>query len=388
MTIRITPALLERATGCTAERAATFAGHLDEASAYYGISDNVQRLAAFLAQVGHESGGLRYVRELASGEAYEGRRDLGNVELGDGVRYRGRGLIQTTGRANHARVRDRLRARLNRSVPDFEAVPGALEQPEWAAWSAADYWDMRGLNAFADRDDFLTITRRINGGTNGLEDRQRRWELARLALANELPGPAPIVDRSAPVAPIEPPAAPAQEQSMPLPAFVAAALPAIVSSIPQLGKLFGSGSDVAERNVKAAELAVQIVQQATGATNAQQAAEVIQQQPAMLQAAAQAVQDRWYELAEAGGGGIDGARKADAAFRASGETVWRSPSFIIGLALLPLVYMVLVSVLFGLGPDWPSDVRAAIATAVVSLIVGGLMGYYFGQTTSRNRSPG
>lgn len=177
---------------------------------------------------------------------------------------------------------------------------------------------------------------------------------------------------------------------MPLPAFVAAALPAIVSSIPQLGKLFGSGSEVAERNVKAAELAVNIVQQATGATNAQQAAEVIQQQPAMLQAAADAIQARWYELAETGGGGIEGARKADAERSAATEKirdVLKSHSFWIALVLIPLVYIVVLSVIGVIGTaTWSDDVRASIAGLIVGTIIGGLMGYYFGQTTSRNRA--
>lgn len=172
---------LREVVGCTQERAELFHDHLVGACAYYGITSN-DRLAAFLAQVGHESGSFKYVRELASGEAYEGRKDLGNTEPGDGPRYRGRGLIQTTGRANYARVRDRLRARLAGDVPDFEAEPEALEQPKWAAWSAADYWDMRGLNALADAGNFEAITRKINGGLNGQADRIKRWERAKAVL--------------------------------------------------------------------------------------------------------------------------------------------------------------------------------------------------------------
>lgn len=267
------------------------------------------------------------------------------------------------------------------------------------------YWDMRRLNAEADADSeaaCIRIGRAVNRGNadssrpaNHEGERIAAWRRARAALAEPQQAPAPIVDRSIPVQPAPPPpqpAMPAQEQTMPLPAFVAAALPAIVSSIPQLGKLFGSGSDVAERNVKAAELAVQIVQQATGATNAQQAAEVIQQQPAMLQAASDAIQARWFELAEAGGGGIDGARKADAE-RAAGadkiRDVLKSHSFWIALVLIPLVYIVVLSVIGVIGTaTWSDDVRASIAGLIVGTIIGGLMGYYFGQTTSRNRATG
>lgn len=134
------------------------------------------RQAAFLAQIAHESGQLRYVRELwgptPAQQTYEGRKDLGNTKPGDGYRYRGHGLIQVTGRHNHARVRDRLRAKFpDRAVPDFEAEPEALMLREWAALSAADFWDDHGLNALADAGDFEAVTRRINGGTNGMDER-------------------------------------------------------------------------------------------------------------------------------------------------------------------------------------------------------------------------
>lgn len=129
----------------------------------FEITD-VLRLAAFLAQVGHESGQLRYVREIASGEAYEGRRDLGNVEPGDGKRFRGRGLIQITGRANYERCGDAL------GLPLVDS-PELLEEPEAACRSAGWFWQSRKLNEQADRGAFKEITRRINGGFNGFPDR-------------------------------------------------------------------------------------------------------------------------------------------------------------------------------------------------------------------------
>ena len=173
---------------------------------------------------------------------------------------------------------------------------------------------------------------------------------------------------------------------MPLAPILAAVLPSIIEAIPKLGKVFGSGSAVADRNIKAAELVVETVRGATGALNAQDAADRLATDPAAVAAASKAIDAIWYELTEAGGGGIDGARKADAAARAAGD-LWRSPSFWVTLAMLPLVYMVVGSVVGLWGTEWPSDVRAAIATAVVSLIVGGAAGYYWGQTTSRNRTP-
>lgn len=147
----------------------------------------------FLANVSHESGRLRYTTELwgptPAQRGYEGRRDLGNVKPGDGSRYRGHGLIQTTGRANHAAVRDRLRKRFS-EVPDFEAEPTSLAETRWACLSAADYWDMRGLNSWADRGDFDAVVDLINrgrktapiGDSNGWVERVRLYADGRKAL--------------------------------------------------------------------------------------------------------------------------------------------------------------------------------------------------------------
>jgi putative chitinase len=373
----MTPELLRAATGCTAADAARFVGSLTDACAAYDI-DTPPRLAAFLAQIGHESGGLRHTRELwgptPPQARYEGRADLGNTQPGDGSRYRGRGLIQTTGRYNHCRVRDRLRAKLGADrVPDFEATPEALEEPRWSAWSAADYWDDKALNALADAGQFTRITQRINGGLNGQADREARHARALAALAVTPTPPAAT-----------PPPVPLEE-SMPVAPFIAAALPYVVSAIPALGKLFGSGSEVSERNVKAAELAVQIAQDAVGAKNAQELTETLKADPAAAQTAQAAVASRWLELTEAGGGGIEGARQADAAARGTGG-VMASPSMWALIALLPMAYLTVISVMFNLGGGWPSDVRAALATGVVTLIVGGAAGYYWGSTTSRNRT--
>jgi putative chitinase len=381
MSLLLTPALLAQAAGCGPVRAELFAGHLVEACGAYAISATPERLAAFLAQIGHESASLRYVAEVwgptPSQKRYEGRKDLGNIEPGDGSRYRGRGLIQTTGRANYAAVRDRLRRRLGPEVPDFEAEPDLLEHIRWAVWSAADYWDWRGLNALADAGHFEQITRRINGGLNGQPDRLARWKRAREALHIETPA---AVKESLTPAPTP------EVTTMPLPAILGALLPTLIESVPKLGKLFGSGSEVAERNVKAAELAMQIAKDALGARNDQEAVELVKADPAAAAKAAEAIEARWLELTEAGGDGIAGARKADAERSANGDLL-HSPSFWVTLALLPLVYMVVGSIVGLWGSEWPSDVRAAIATAVVSLIVGGAAGYYWGQTTSRNRTP-
>ena len=133
------------------------------------------RLSAFLAQVGHESGQFRYVKELASGQAYEGRKDLGNTEKGDGVRFKGRGLIQVTGRANYTAISKDLGI-------DFVKIPELLEVPEYAIQSAFWFWNRKNLNKWADIPDFEKITRIINGGLNGYKDRLDIYERAKKIL--------------------------------------------------------------------------------------------------------------------------------------------------------------------------------------------------------------
>jgi putative chitinase len=138
--------------------------HLNTTMQRYAITTPLRK-AHFLAQVGHESDGFNTNEEYASGADYEGRRDLGNTQAGDGVRFKGRGLIQVTGRANYADCGRALNV-------DLINNPRRLGDFDLACLSAGWYWDTRKLNNHADRDDILTITKIINGGTNGLADRQ------------------------------------------------------------------------------------------------------------------------------------------------------------------------------------------------------------------------
>jgi putative chitinase len=145
----------------------------------YGIVGTL-RVSAFIAQVGHESGQLRYVREIwgptAQQLGYEGRADLGNTVKGDGSNFRGRGLIQITGRANYAACGEALGL-------DLINQPALLELPQHAAMSAAWFWSTRALNTLADQKDFAKITRRINGGLTGQEDRLALYDRALKVLA-------------------------------------------------------------------------------------------------------------------------------------------------------------------------------------------------------------
>lgn len=162
-------------------QAGVFVSALNAAMAGRQI-DTPKRQAVFLAQVGHESGQLQYVRELG-GEQYLSKYDTGTLAAklgntpaadGDGQRYRGRGLIQITGHDNYLRCSLALFGdeRLLRT-------PELLEQPQWAAESAAWFWSVSGLNALADHDEFSAITRKINGGLNGLAERLQLWERAK-----------------------------------------------------------------------------------------------------------------------------------------------------------------------------------------------------------------
>jgi putative chitinase len=126
------------------------------------------RMAHFLSQIGHESLSLKYTRELANGAAYEGRTDLGNTQKGDGVRFKGRGLIQITGRDNYAKYG--TYAKLDLLKKGNEELLAST--PKYALDVSLWFWDGWKLNNYADADNLRAITRRVNGGYNGLADRQ------------------------------------------------------------------------------------------------------------------------------------------------------------------------------------------------------------------------
>lgn len=169
---------------------------------YYEMFENPKRIAGFLAQVAHESGGFtaikenlnysakglmttfkKYFPDEATAKQYEkkpekianrvyaNRMKNGDESSGDGYRFCGRGLIQLTGRDNYTKFAQAL----NMSIEDTIAY---LETPNGALVSAAWFWDNNKLNQYCDRDDFVTLTKRINGGTIGLEDRKHHYQIA------------------------------------------------------------------------------------------------------------------------------------------------------------------------------------------------------------------
>jgi predicted chitinase len=166
-----------------ASKAALFLPHLNEAMSQYGIA-SMMRTAAFVAQLAHESGEFRWMEEIwgptPAQRRYEPLTDLsrrlGNTDSGDGKRFKGRGPIQLTGRANYLRFGDLLGI-------DLMTAPEQAAAPEAAFRVAALYWKSRGLNELADAENFREITRRINGGFNGLADRQKYFERAKAVLA-------------------------------------------------------------------------------------------------------------------------------------------------------------------------------------------------------------
>lgn len=178
----MSPHILVACTGARIDRAQTFAPLVGAAMQEWGI-DTPERQAAFLAQVGHESGGLHWLLELWGPTEAQRRyeppskkaAELGNTETGDGLRYRGRGLIQVTGRANFRACGAALGA-------DLETFPELLSEPGMACRSAGWFWDSRDLNRFADSGDFMTLTKRINGALTGYDDRLRLWAAGRAAL--------------------------------------------------------------------------------------------------------------------------------------------------------------------------------------------------------------
>lgn len=145
--------------------------------------NTVRRAAMFIAQLGHESVGLKYMQEIwgptSQQAGYEGRRDLGNTVAGDGYRFRGRGPIQVTGRHNYGECSRWAHAKGLVPTPTyFVDLPDEMSSDRYGFVGAVWYWTTRNLNSYADRGDVDGATRVINGGYYGLEDRRRRYNKA------------------------------------------------------------------------------------------------------------------------------------------------------------------------------------------------------------------
>lgn len=168
MEYQISPKLLREIAGYPVSKTIVehLSNYLPAIMDEYGITTKL-RIAHFLAQIAHESDHFRTLTEYASGQAYEGRRDLGNIYRGDGRRYRGRGVIQLTGRFNYRKYGKLLGL-------DLENNPEMAADPEVSLRTAAEFWKQNNLNKLADADNVRAITKRINGGYNGLNDRTNK----------------------------------------------------------------------------------------------------------------------------------------------------------------------------------------------------------------------
>ncbi len=175
---------------------------LNTVGQYYEMFENPKRIAAFIAQLAHESGGFMFIKENLNYSAeglrkvfpkyfptdalakqyarqpekianrvYANRMKNGDEASGDGYAFRGRGLIQLTGRDNYTKFADSLDMSLEDTIAYLETPNGAVASAGW-------FWDNNKLNNYCDRDDFIGLTKRINGGTNGLQDRIHHYEIA------------------------------------------------------------------------------------------------------------------------------------------------------------------------------------------------------------------
>ena len=172
--MRITRAQLLHVMPNAGSRADTYLPIINGWAEHFRINTKI-RMAHYLAQIAHESGELRYTKELASGRAYEGRKSLGNTQPGDGVKYKGRGLIQITGRANYRKY-------ANYCGFDVVGTPELLERPLGATKSSMWVFQKFGCNELADADNLKAIRKRINGGFNGLAQCEVYLERAKKAL--------------------------------------------------------------------------------------------------------------------------------------------------------------------------------------------------------------
>jgi len=164
--------------------------------------------------------------------------------------------------------------------------------------------------------------------------------------------------------------------------FVATALPFLIEAAPALIRLFGNGEQ-SEKNAKAAEAVAELAKQVTGEPTVEGATQAIQSDAELSARFSEEVEAQWYTLAgEAGGGGIEGARKADQKARES-DGVFFSPAMVISFLLLPLVYMVVGSVLFREG--WANDIKAMVVASVISGVLGAITGFFLGTSYGSQR---
>lgn len=164
--------------------------------------------------------------------------------------------------------------------------------------------------------------------------------------------------------------------------FIGLAVGLLKEFMPKVKEFFGSGSEVSERNFKAAELLVDVAKQAVGAVNEQELIDKVNKEPAARELVKEAVQGKWFEITEVGGG-IQAASNRALEMTKAGVPVWKQPAFVVTLLLLPLVYMTIGSVLWM--DKWTAEVQLMVVTAVVSGLLTGITGFWLGTSWSSFR---
>lgn len=336
----------------------TVADSLQAAVDELGVKD----VAMFVAQCAHESDHFRATTEYASGAAYEGRKDLGNTEPGDGKRFRGRGYIQLTGRENY-----RL-ASVYFGV-DFLSNPEWVAQPEWAAkvsaWFFTVFKKIDGL-------DITRATRRINGGLNGIKQRTEFYTKAkRLLLGNT---PQPLLQ--------------SREDNMD--PFTLTAVTSIIKEVPDLIRIFGKDGENTERNAKAAEKVVDIAKAITGETTAEGAVQVIKTDPEVREAVQKSIRESWMELTEVGGG-VNEARKFAVSIQNSPYAHVVAVVSYAGLGLIGFANLVVFLALgIAIVTDHKSiDQMFQMASTLVQADIGAsliVFGFWLGSSVQKSRT--
>jgi len=384
----LTKDVFKRALQCTQARADEHYEHALNAVVAFSIN-TAQRLAMFLAQVGHESGSLVYMREIwgptAAQVRYEGRADLGNTQPGDGKKFAGHGPIQVTGRDNHARMRDAL-AKMFPDVPDFEAEPERLCEPRWGWMAAGMIWKWTDGNALADNGDFLGITKKINGGYNGLQDRKDRLAVATavLGIENPLPATPAVTQPEQPVAPL----------LLTLGSALINAFTPLAAE--KINKELGRHTDKPEVAEQVTSAIIETVKAATGKDDPIAAVAAAQADPAILQQAEtsaldaltklEPVLEKLHQMQQQSWAAEETSRDA-AAKRASAEP-WDMTKLLVGGALamigVLMLFICTIAVIQAVKGDIKPEVWAQIAGLMG--LVGGvgttIYGYRFG--SSRN----
>lgn len=322
-------------------------------------------LRAFLAVIRHCEGtaGPDGYRTLFGGELFDSFADHPRRQITRALK--GRPITSTAAGAYQflARTWDECRRALN--LPDFS--------PESQDLAAVFLIRRRGALADVEAGRIEAALRKCNrewASLPGAPYGQPTKPLAECLAVYHRAGGAFVPSPAQPEAPMAP--------------FVAAALPALLQAAPALIRIFGDGAQ-SEKNAKAAEMVASIAKEATGAPTIEQATEAIQTNPDAAAAFREGVQTRWFELTEAGGGGIAGAREAAA--KAQGDRpAWFNPALWITAALLPLVYGVVFAVVFGDAATFSDEIRVMVVTAVVSGTLGGIIAYWLGSSmSSRNK---